>query len=415
MPYQAPRGTKDILPNETSLWQSVERAARGLFSIYNYKEIRTPIIEDVSLFKRSLGNTADIVNKQMFTIKKGSDVLVLRPEATASIARAYLEHSLGYNLKLNKLFYIGPMFRAERPQRGRLRQFHHIGAEAIGSSSPFLDIEIIDLVDNLLKKIPIKDHTILINSLGCSSDRKKFALLLQKKLSKNKKLLCNDCKDRLSRNVFRVLDCKKESCREIMNSLGLDHSYLCGECKQHFDIVVEGLKQSRLNFKIEKMLVRGLDYYSRTVFEITHPGLGAQDALGAGGRYDQLFKELANKEIGGVGFAIGVERVLLVKEKNEVKPKFDCCIVTLGEKASFKGLELLRMLRESGIECDLGFSEGSLKSKLNEANKIGTRFSIIIGDNELKKEEAIVKNMEEGKQEEVHFSKIVDYIRSCLC
>ena len=415
MPYQAPRGTKDILPNEVFFWQEIEKAGRKLFSLYHYNEIRTPIIEDVALFKRSLGDSAEIVQKQMFTIEKGDDVLVLRPEATASIARAYLEHNLGHNLKINKLFYIGPMFRAERPQKGRLRQFHHIGVEAIGSASHLFDIEVIELMDQLLKNIGICDHTILINSLGCTSDKDNFSQLLKKKLSKQKDSLCQDCQDRISRNIFRVLDCKKESCRKIVSSLNLDNSYLCQDCNKHFDGVINGLKQVGINFKIDKRLVRGLDYYSRTVFEVIHPDLGAQDALGAGGRYDYLFKELTGKEIGGVGFAIGMERVLLVKKNQTSKPKLDVYIITLGEKATSKGLEVLRLLRKEGIESDMDFTESSLKSKLNEANKIGARFSIIIGDNELNKDVVVLRDMNQASQKEIGLSGLLAQVRSSLC
>jgi len=415
MPFQPPRGTKDILPNEVFYWQEIEDSARRLFSLYNYKEIRTPIIEDIALFKRSLGDSTEIVQKQMFTIQKGQDVLVLRPEATASIARAYLEHKLEHYSKINKLFYIGPMFRAERPQKGRLRQFHHIGVEAIGSEDPLLDVEVIELMDNFLKTINIDRHTILINSLGCSSDKNNLSQILKKKLSKYNESLCQDCKVRVSRNVFRVLDCKNENCRKIVNSLNLDNNYLCDNCLKHFEVIVDGLKQCGVNFRVEKFLVRGLDYYSRTVFEVVHPDLGAQNALGAGGRYDYLFNELAAKEIGAVGFAIGEERVLLVRKNKISEPKLVSYIITLGERASRKGLEILQLLRKESIPADMEFSSGSLKSKLNQANKIGARFSIIIGDNELEKEIVILKDMQQGTQREVSLGKLLEQLRGSLC
>ena len=231
---QVPRGTKDILPQEVSAWQEIERKSKYIFSLYNYLEIRTPIFENIVLFKRSLGDTTEIVKKQMFVFKQGADQFVLRPEVTASIARAYLENNLGFGVKLRKLFYIGPMFRAERPQKGRLRQFHHIGVEAIGSFSPNLDIEIIELSNCLLKALGISNYKFLINSLGCRKDKTKFGHLLKESLSKHKKSLCKDCQIRLSKNIFRVLDCKNEQCRQITSSLKFGHSYLCDNCKTHF-------------------------------------------------------------------------------------------------------------------------------------------------------------------------------------
>lgn len=373
MLLQVPRGTKDILPQETPVWQEVEYKARRIFSLYNYQEIRTPIIENISLFKRALGDTTDIVQKQMFVFKQGSDQLVLRPEATASIARAYLENNLGFGAKLRKLFYIGPMFRAERPQKGRLRQFNHIGVEAIGLTNPNLDIEVIELADRLLREFGIANYTFMVNSLGCAQDKARFAALLKDALAKHKKELCTDCQKRIARNIFRVLDCKNEKCKEIARSLKIGQSYLCGNCKAHFDKVLDGLEKFGIYYEVKEQLVRGLDYYSGVVFEVVHPDLGAQDALGAGGRYDYLFKELAGKEIGAVGFALGQERLMLaIPKKTEVKNP-DVYLITLGDKATDKGLELLRDLRSAGISSDFDYSDGSLKSKLNEANKLDVK------------------------------------------
>jgi len=348
----------------------------------------------------------------MFVLKQGDDELVLRPEATASIARAYLENNLGFGFKLRKLFYIGPMFRAERPQKGRFRQFHHIGVEVIGLTSPNLDIEVIELADRLLREFGISNYKFMVNSLGCVSDKAKFAGLLKEALAKHKKELCKDCQARIAKNIFRVLDCKNEKCREITRSLKIGHSYLCGDCKTHFDKVLAGLDKFGINYEINEQLVRGLDYYSGIVFEVTHPDLGAQDALGAGGRYDYLFKELDNKEIGAVGFAFGQERLMLaISKKPEVK-KPDVYVISLGEKATAKGLELVRELRIAGVSCDFDYSDGSLKSKLNEANKIGVKFAIIIGDDEINKGKLAVKLMQESKQEEVEIDGVVNYIKS---
>ncbi|MFC1709615.1 histidine--tRNA ligase [Candidatus Omnitrophota bacterium] len=411
MLVQVPRGTKDILPQEISAWQEVERKSRHTFSLYNYQEIRTPIFENIALFKRSLGDTTEIVKKQMFMFKQGKDQLVLRPEVTASIARAYLENNLGFGVKLRKLFYIGPMFRAERPQKGRLRQFHHIGVEAIGSFSPNLDIEIIELADHLLRALGISDYKFLINSLGCHGDKAKFAELIRDSLSKHKGKLCKDCQLRISKNIFRVLDCKNEQCKKVVNALRFGHKYLCDKCQADFNLVLEGLKKLSINFELKEHLVRGLDYYSGVVFEVTHPALGAQDALGAGGRYDYLFKELANKEIGAAGFAFGQERLMLACPNEVSAEKLNIYIVTLGEEATSKGLELAKNIRGAGISCDFDYSEGSLKSKLKEANRLGVAFVVIIGGNELDKGKAILKHMKENRQEEIEFGSLINHIK----
>ncbi|MDD5355910.1 MAG: histidine--tRNA ligase [Candidatus Omnitrophica bacterium] len=411
---QVPRGTKDILPQEILAWQEIESKARNIFSLYNYSEIRTPVFENISLFKRALGDNTDIVKKQMFTFKQGDGQFVLRPEATASIARAYLENNLGFGVKLRKLFYIGPMFRAERPQKGRMRQFHHIGVEAIGLTSPELDIEVIELADRLLKSFGVSGYKFIINSLGCVNDKKELALLLKTALAKHKKELCADCRARITKNIFRVLDCKNEKCREITRSLNIGQSHLCDGCKSHFHRVLAGLDRFKINYEIKEELVRGLDYYSGVVFEVVHPGLGAQDALGAGGRYDYLFKELDNKEIGAVGFAFGEERLLLAMPQKEARATLEVYAIGLGDEPTNKGLAIARDIRAAGISCDFDYSAGSLKSKLNEANKLGAKFVIIIGENELNKGKVTVKFMQSGNQEEVDISGVVDYIKNKL-
>lgn len=411
---QVPRGTKDILPQEISAWQNMERKSKQILYLYNYQEIRTPIFENIALFKRSLGDTTEIVKKQMFVFKQGKDQLVLRPEATASIARAYLENNLGFGVKLKKLFYIGPMFRAERPQKGRLRQFHHIGVEAIGSFSPNLDIEIIELADQLLGALGICDYKFTVNSLGCHNDKAKFAKLLKDSLSKKKAKLCKECQFRISQNVFRVLDCKNEQCKEVTSSLNLGHNYLCDNCQKDFDLVLEGLRQFDINYEVKEQLVRGLDYYSGVVFEVTHPELGAQDALGAGGRYDYLFKELANKEVGAAGFAFGQERLMLASPKLDLPKNLQTYIVTLGQEASKKGMGICREIRRADVSCDFDFSEGSLKSKLKEANRLEAEYVIIIGEDEIKKGSAVLKYMKQNKQEEVKFVDVANSIKSLI-
>ena len=307
------RGTQDILPQDSCSWQEVEEVARRIFSLYGYQEIRTPILEEASLFNRSLGETTEIIQKQMFQIRRDKDQLVLRPEGTASVVRAYLENHLDKKKAIAKFYYLGPMFRAERPQKGRLRQFHHLGIEAIGGLSPQLDVEVISLSDRLVKELGISNYQICLNSLGCSNDKIKLAQDLHQKLRANLSKLCADCQNRFKRNIFRILDCKNPGCQRVVSNLNLKQDYLCPACRSHFETVIQGLESINLNYQISPFLVRGLDYYTRTVFEIRHDQLGAQDAIGAGGRYDNLVGQLGGRASGAIGFAFGVERILLAR------------------------------------------------------------------------------------------------------
>jgi len=395
-------GTKDILPDEAGSWQSIETKARQIFSLYNYKEIRTPLIEEASLFNRTLGETTEIVQKQMFLIHNQEDVYALRPEGTASIVRSYLENNLDKTAGFIKLYYIGPMFRLERPQKGRLRQFHHIGCEAIGSQEPELDVEAIALADELLKGFSIADYKIKINSLGCPKDKQALTLKLKEELGKKSKELCAECQVRVNNNVLRVLDCKNESCRKIVQDLKLKEAHLCPECQWHFERVKTGLKNLNIPFQVEPYLVRGLDYYNRTVFEISHPELGAQDAIGAGGRYNNLVKELGGPELGAIGFAFGVERLLLVSKMAAKNSQNNLVyLITLGDAAKGAGLKILNGLRASGIPCDTDFLNKSLKGALRCANDAGAKYALILGDDELKKDIITLKDMSTGEQKEV--------------
>ncbi len=413
MLFKSPRGTKDILPPEISLWQQVEQKARGVFSLYGFDEIRTPVLEESKLFSRSLGDLTDIVQKQMFMIKKETDNFVLRPEATASIVRSYVENTL-YNFNtVAKFYYIGPMFRAERPQKGRLRQFHHIGCEAIGSYSPVMDAEAISLAAHLLKEFGISGFEIVINTLGCLNDKKRFALELRELLHKHKKSFCEDCQARMEKNVFRVLDCKNTPCKNIVLSLNLKGAHICEDCSKHFQEVKDALDLFGVTYKVDPLLVRGLDYYTRTVFEITHSGLGSQDALGAGGRYDNLVEELGGPNRGAVGFALGVERLLLAKGESvtaQARP-IDCYIIPLGHTAQKRCVCILRDMRQAGVAADMDYLEGSLKASLRRADKTSSKFCLIVGDNELAKDVGLLKNMRESVQEEVPLDKLVDKIK----
>jgi len=405
-------GTKDILPDEVDYWQTIEATARNIFSFYNYREIRTPIIEEASLFNRTLGVTTEIVQKQMFLIHNQKDTYALRPEGTAAIARSYLENHLDKTSGFIKLYYIGPMFRLERPQKGRLRQFHHIGYEAIGSQEANLDVEVIGLADQLLKDFSIADYKIKINSLGCPKDKQALALALKGGLQKEKQKLCPDCQSRLKSNILRVLDCKNETCQKIVKALSLTDTHLCPDCFSHFKQVKNGLNSIDISFEVEPQLVRGLDYYNRTVFEFTHTNLGSQDAIGAGGRYNHLIKELGGPDTGGIGLAFGIERLLLAckpaVEKTQNKLVY---LITLGGSAKCAGIKILDQLRRSGIASDMDYLNRSLKAAMRAANDASARYTIILGENELEKNTIMLKDMSSGEQEEVKIQEFIIEIK----
>lgn len=410
--YKIVSGTKDILPEDSSLWQKIENISREIFSLYNFQEIRTPVIEDESLFNRSLGKETEIVKKQMFVIRNKDENYVLRPEGTAPIVRSYIENNLDKSARLSKFYYIGPMFRLERPQKGRLRQFHHIGCEAIGSYDSALDVEMISLCDALLKGFSIQGYVIKINSLGCLKDKEKLADAIRKALSDHKDKLCQDCKERFKGNPLRILDCKKDICKDIVKHLNIHDSYLCVECREHFKQVTKGLDSLGIGYEIDFRLVRGLDYYNQTVFEITHSQLGSQDAIGAGGRYNNLVSELGGVKLGAIGFAFGVERVIMAlggikpaKESNLVY------IITLGEKAKQEGIKILHSLRKSGISADMDYEGKSVKGAMRRGSDLKAINCLIIGDNEIDKGVITVKNMSTGEQREVRFCDLIKEIK----
>ena len=400
--YKRVSGTKDILPEEAYIWQAIEETSRKIFSLYNFKEIRLPLIEDAGLFNRSLGESAEIVKKQMFIIHNKEESYALRPEGTASIVRSYIENNLDKNVNFTKLYYLGPMFRLERPQKGRLRQFNHIGCEAIGSYDASLDIEVISLADTLLKELAVTTHTIKINSLGCLKDKESFTDSLRKGLMGKENNLCQDCLERLKNNPLRILDCKRDECKEVVRNLGFKDSCLCNECGSHFNRVKKGLDELGVKYEVDPKLVRGLDYYTQTVFEITHQGLGSQDAIGAGGRYNNLVHELGGAETGAVGFALGVERLLLVtKIKAALNKENLVYLVTLGERAREEGIKIAYSLRKAGICADMDYEGRSLKGAMRKASDLKARFVVIIGDNEIEKGVVTLKNMVSGEQKEI--------------
>jgi len=406
-------GTKDILPDETVIWQKLENTARKVFSTYNYQEIRTPVIEDATLFNRTLGTTTEIVQKQMFLIHNQEETYALRPEGTAAIVRSYLENSLDKTTGFIKLYYIGPMFRLERPQKGRLRQFHHIGCEAIGSQSASLDVEIIALANQLLHNFGITGHKININSLGCYKDKQALSLNLKEVLQKESLALCVDCQERIKNNVLRALDCKNESCQKIIKQACHNQTHLCPNCLAHFEEVKDGLTSLNISFQIQPLLVRGLDYYNRTVFEITHSNLGSQDAIGAGGRYNNLVSELGGPDLGGIGFALGIERLLLaLTDHPKELQKNLIYLITLGDLAKTQGLKILNLMRNANIACDTDYLNKSLKGAMRTANDIGANKVLILGDDELKNNLITLKDMANNTQKQIEINNIT---RECTC
>ncbi len=411
MKYSIPRGTKDILPSETSLWQDIEDACRKVFGLYNYKEIRTPIFEKTELFTRSIGNTTDIVKKEMYEFKdrKGRS-LTLRPEETAPVVRACLENNLIGPDQITKLYYIGPMFRYERPQAGRQRQFHQAGVEVFGASDPLIDAEVILMNVQLFDRIGLKDIEVNINSVGCDKCRPEFKKQLKAYFKDSVKNMCKDCKGRFECNPLRILDCKEAGCQKYIDDAPASVDTLCENCRNHFEEVIKMLDYQKVNFKVSKRLVRGLDYYTKTTFEIVSKGLGAQNAVSGGGRYDTLVQELGGKSIPAVGFAVGMERVIEVLKKLQVTScklqVINLCIVTMGEEAKKLGFDLLVKVREKGISADMDYLGKSLKAQMKMANRVGEKNVYIIGEDEIKKGCGILKNMETGEQREVPFDSL---------
>jgi histidyl-tRNA synthetase len=412
MKYTRQRGTRDILPSKVRTWQFLEDSARAVFESYNYAEIRTPIFEQTELFTRSIGEDTDIVGKEMYTFTdKGERSITLRPEETAPVVRAIIENNLLGQNDFLKLYYLGPMFRYERPQAGRSRQFSQAGVEVLGSSDPLIDAEVIELGLRYLIQIGLKELEVDINSVGCKKCRPKYKDELKKYLKGRARDLCETCQKRLEGNTLRVLDCKEPKCQKAIEGAPSSIEYLCKECGDHFDKVKTYLNEYDIRFKLNKRLVRGLDYYTKTTFEIISRSLGAQNAVCGGGRYDTLVEELGGRATPAMGFAIGIDRLVIVMEEQKVKvsegERLQVYVVTLGDAAREKGLEVLRNLRNMGIKSDMDYMGRSLNSQLKAADKYRAQFAIIIGDDELKNGLAIIKSMDNKTQEKVKFEEVL--------
>jgi histidyl-tRNA synthetase len=406
-------GTRDLLPDEIARWQLAEDRARRIFDGYAYLEIRTPILEPTELFARGVGEDTDIVGKEMYTFMDRSNRSIsLRPEATASVVRSYVQNTMYRGGGITKLYYIGPMFRHEKKQKGRWRQFYQIGAESLGSDHPAVDAEMIEMALWYLESLGVKAK-LLINSIGCSNCRPAFLSLLQDELQKSLAALCEDCRRRASTNSLRVFDCKVESCRPFIDKLPVITNHLCSECSNHFARVTGYLGAAGIAYEIVPKLVRGLDYYVRTAFEIVSGELGSQNAIVGGGRYNGLSEILGGPPVQAIGFAMGLDRlvmVLPVGQSAEWKPEL--FLAFMGEPAFNKALEIARILRHKGHSCYLDFSEGSLKSQMRLANKLRAEHVLIIGENELAQGRYAIKKLEDSRQWEVTFQELIDYLGS---
>ncbi len=379
------------------MWNQVEAVAREVFRTYNYQEIRTPILEETTLFARGVGAETDIVTKEMYTFDDHGASLTLRPENTASVIRAYIEHRLDQKPGVQKLYYMGPMFRRERPQKGRYRQFFQIGAEAIGSESPLVDAEVIEMVMEILTRCGLTGAQLVINSVGCSTCRPKFIEALREALKPVAAGMCGDCQRRAGTNPLRVLDCKVEADQPVIETLPSILDHLCEVCAPHFAKVLQYLEDRGIAYEVRPRLVRGLDYYMRTTFEVVHGSLGAQNSVLGGGRYDGLAESLGSKvHSPGIGFSIGEDRLVMSVEPAEIASSLDLLIAPLGEAATRHAGILTKELRAAGITIDL--VEAKLKRAMELANKLGARFVLILGDNEIAAGEYALKNMQTGEQ-----------------
>ncbi|UCH19753.1 MAG: histidine--tRNA ligase [Deltaproteobacteria bacterium] len=411
------RGFKDILPGEVERWQQIEKIAASRFEDFGFKEIRIPMMERTELFARSIGEDTDIVEKEMYTFpdRKG-DLITLRPEATASVVRSYVQHKMFAKDPVQKFYTIGPMFRRERPQKGRYRQFYQINVEVFGVASPLIDVQLIFMLVTLFTRLAVADLKAHINSLGCPACRPNYRAALSKFLAAISNKLCSDCRRRRRRNPLRVLDCKVPSCREVLAEAPSIIDYLCDYCQEDFAKVQEFLKKLQIPFLVDKRLVRGLDYYTRTTFEIQTGSLGAQSAVAGGGRYDGLVKMLGGPDLPATGFAIGLDRLAEVAEirHSEFIRMPDLFVAALGEQSQDKAFEWICQFGRQGLVAEMDFEDRSLKSQMKRADKIGATHVLIVGDQELQEGAVILRNMLTKEQTLIPIKEVVDRVKTYI-
>ncbi len=417
---KAPRGTKDITPKDAYKWNYVENKFREVCALFGYEEMRTPIFEHTELFKRSVGDTTDIVQKEMYSFEdKGKRDITLKPEGTAGVVRAFIDNKLYAETQPTKLFYMTPCFRYERPQAGRQRQFHQFGIEALGSDKPSLDAEVIALAVQFFNEVGLKDLVVSINSVGCPTCRAKYNEILKAYLDSKADVLCETCLERKDKNPMRVIDCKNPTCQENLQDVPFMVDHLCDDCREHFAKVQEYLSEMEINYVVDKKIVRGLDYYKKTAFEIISNDIGAQSTVCGGGRYDGLVEQIGGpKGVSGIGFGLGVERLLLTLENNNIEIEnphaMDIFIVTIGDKAKTKSFKILKDLRSEHISAENDHLDRSVKAQFKYSDKINAKFTIVIGDDELENDSATLKNMATSEQTTIKLSDIVKELKERL-
>lgn len=411
-----PKGTKDILPQDSKKWQFVEEKLRKICDIFNFKELRTPVFEHTELFLRGVGDTTDVVTKEMYTFNdKGGRSITLRPEGTAGIARSFVENSMHAGILPAKLYYIISCFRYEKPQAGRLREFHQFGVEMIGTSSYHSDVEAIMLADRIFKEFNINNITLNLNNIGCKNCRSEYNKKLISFLENKKEGLCETCKERLYKNPMRIFDCKSEVCQSIIKDAPQIFDCVCDDCKAHFSGVTKSLDLLNINYKIDKNIVRGLDYYSKTVFEFVSDNIGAQGTVLGGGRYDGLISDIGGQDAPGIGFAMGLERLLLLLENSEdFKVDYNppkVFFIPIGEKAEELALKSLLALRNENINAECDLNGRSVKAQMKYADKINAKYTLVFGDEEIENDCFRLKNMETGETNEQTYENIMKYLK----
>lgn len=419
MKVKAPRGTNDILPDSIAMWQYIEDKLRDVFARFGYAEIRTPIFEETRLFERGIGEFTDIVEKEMYTFTdKAGRSLTLRPEGTAPVVRAYLEHKLYGRSQPVKLYYVGPMFRYERPQAGRYRQFYQYGAEALGTQDPATDAEMVAIPIELYRSIGLSEFEVQVNSIGCPRCRGRYRAHLKEMLSKRVAALCPSCQRRLERNPLRVLDCKEEKCQEQMGDVPPIIDYLCDECEEHLKRVCQYLSVLDIPYVVNSRLVRGFDYYTKTVFEIICPELGAQSAIAGGGRYDGLIEECGGPPTPAVGFAAGMERLVLALAEQGWKVPgtngMDVYVAGIGDESRSFVVGLTLRLRRAGLSVEMDYGGRSLKAQMKAADRCNARYTVIVGEEELRQDRAVIRHMATGEQEEVPLAGLEEWLQQRL-
>ena len=409
---KAIKGTKDVLPKDVHKNQYIEATALDIASKFGYKEIRTPVFEHTELFQRGVGDTTDVVQKEMYTFDdKGGRSITLRPEGTAGAVRSFLENGLCNEALPQKVCYLTSCYRYEKPQAGRLREFHQFGVECFGTASPLADAEIIALAKSIFDTLGVRDLSLEINSIGCPKCRAEYHKALKEYFASRKYELCDTCKGRLDRNPMRILDCKSPICHEIAQGAPVVIDYLCDECKEHFEKVQKYLDAQNIEYKINPQIVRGLDYYTKTVFEFVSNSIGAQGTVCGGGRYDGLVEELGGQHTASLGFGMGLERLMLLMEAQGCEfpqaEKPDLFIVALGEKATLKAVEIAKDMREEGFSALLDLNQRSVRAQMKYADKLGAKFNVVIGDNEVENKIAKLKNMQTGEETEINLDTFV--------